>query len=83
MKHILTGLGMRKIKTGMDWLLYKDWDGEHRNRGCDWEFNIYGKIIYLVANNPLNHKQSEREHVRIKQKLLFRCSRQSRYEMIR
>lgn len=42
---------MRRIKTTIDLLLYKDWDGEHMNRGYS---TIYGKVLYPVAINPLD-----------------------------
>ena len=42
---------MRRIKTVMDLLLYKDWDGEHMNQGYS---TIYGKVLYPVAINPFD-----------------------------
>ena len=62
---------MRRIKTFMDLLLYKDWDGEHIRR----EYSpIYGKIIYPVAFNPLDSSQ---------RKSYYKFGKNNRYEMIR
>ena len=44
---------MRKIRTFMDYLLYKEWEGEHINRSTKPYLTIYGKIIYPVAVTPI------------------------------
>ena len=67
---------MRKIRHFVDYLLYKDWDGEHLNRRYN---TIYGKIIYPVTNNPLERNV---------QKCYFktsncRISMKGKYELVR
>ena len=67
---------MRKIRHFVDYLLYKDWDGEHINRRYN---TIYGKIIYPVANSPLNCSirrcNFKTDNIRI--------SKKGQYEMVR
>ena len=67
---------MRKIRHFIDYLLYKDWDGEHLNRRYN---RIYGKIIYPVGPNPLK-SNIKRAHFK---KDTYRVSKKGRYELVR
>ena len=49
---------MRRIRTFMDYLQSNAGSTKHK-RNSEYE-NIYGKIIYQVANNPLDRMQYRR-----------------------
>lgn len=46
---------MRRIRTLTDWLLSNAGNTDHKRRS-EYD-NIYNKVIYPVANNPLDFKR--------------------------
>lgn len=65
----------------MDFLLRKDCESEHTR---DIYSTIYGKIIYPVAENPLNRNNKSKQKYRFKFKKIYtHISRDGYYRMIR
>lgn len=70
---------MRKIKTFMDYMLYKDWEGDHVSNVVS---PIYNKIIYPVANNPLDDKLLTWK-IKTKMRFFDKCSEDGKYDFVR
>ena len=69
---------MRRVRTFMDYLLYKDWEGKHISPKNS-AYRIYDKIIYPVASNPIFGGG----RLVIKRKFSNKCSENSKYDLIR